>query len=147
FMKKQYKPFLLLLLIMLLAGCSSLKQIASTPLKANHWYDVASIVDGDTLLVKTGSQQVVVKLLSIDAPSLSSRSGLDSEPYAEESAAYAKQLLEEPRQARLTFDKEIYNSQGHPEAIVVLRDGRILNELLLQEGLAKVLIIEPNVKM
>ncbi|WP_424765879.1 thermonuclease family protein [Paenibacillus sp. sgz302251] len=134
---------LLLLICLQLAGCSS---FSLDELQANKWYPISSFVDGDTFKIQTGSEETTIRLLYVDTPE-TKKPNNPVEPFGPEASAYTKQLLSESGEVRLSFDKELKDRYDRTLAIVELKDGRILNELLLEQGFAKVLIVEPNVKM
>ncbi|MFD0587937.1 thermonuclease family protein [Paenibacillus sp. GCM10027627] len=130
----------------LLAGCSS-ASVADTPeVKSGTWYPVSDTVDGDTFKIKIDDQDTTIRLLYIDTPE-TVKPNSDVEPYGPEASQFTKQLLDGSKEVRLTFDKGLRDQYNRTLALVELKDGRILNELLLQEGLAKLMIVEPNVKM
>lgn len=137
--------FLILLLIICLvpAGCAAISNLSSNILQTNQWYTVSSFIDGDTFKIKTGDHEAKIRLLYVDAPETKT----EIEAFGLEAAAYTEKLLTESGEVRLTFDKELTDQYERTLAIVELKDGRILNELLLEQGLAKVLIVEPNIKM
>ncbi|WP_162848568.1 thermonuclease family protein [Paenibacillus nanensis] len=129
-----------------LTGCSSVTIPAAPNVKPDTWYPVSGYVDGDTFKIKAGEQDVTIRLLYVDTPE-TKKPNTPVEPYGPEASAFTEELLKQSEEVKLTFDKELKDSYDRTLAVVELKDGRILNELLLQEGLAKVLIIEPNVKM
>ncbi|WP_051250895.1 thermonuclease family protein [Paenibacillus harenae] len=137
---------LLMLICMPLAGCTALSNLSSSVIQTNQWYTVSGFVDGDTFKIKTGSDETTVRMLYVDTPE-TKKPNTPVEPYGMEASAFTEKLLGESKEVRLTFDKERDDPYGRTLAIVELKDGRILNELLLEKGLAKVLIVEPNVKM
>lgn len=139
------KRILLILLMSIcssLAGCSAISNLSSNLIQTNHWYQVSGYVDGDTFKIKTGDGQTTIRLLYVNTPEVR-----PVEPFGVEASEYTEKVLEESKEIRLTFDKEHTDKYGRTLAVVELKDGSILNELLLQEGLARVLIVEPNVKM
>ncbi|MFD0959359.1 thermonuclease family protein [Paenibacillus chungangensis] len=137
---------LLVLASAAMMGCSLTSGQTSQVAKSNTWYEVADYVDGDTFKVKVGDEMETIRLLYIDTPEIN-KSNTPAEPYGPEAAAYTRKLLQESGEVRLAFDKELKDRYERTLAIVELKDGQILNEQLLRQGLAKVLIIEPNVKM
>lgn len=145
-MKRLVHIYLLLMLAMLLAGCSAMSLPTSSTVKPDTWYSVSGYVDGDTFKVNVGETETTIRLLYIDTPE-TKKPNTPIQPYGPEASAFTEQLLKESEEVRFTFDKELTDRYDRTLAIVELKDGRILNELLLQEGLAKVLIVEPNVKM
>lgn len=136
-------PIILLIISILLAGCSAVAIPASPKVKSDSWYPVSGYVDGDTFKIKAGDDNITVRLLYIDTP----ETRRPAEQFGREAAAFTEQVLKESGEVKLTFDKELKDRYDRTLAVVELKDGRILNEILLQEGLAKVLIVEPNVKM
>ncbi|MBH5316780.1 thermonuclease family protein [Paenibacillus sp. GSMTC-2017] len=143
---KRLLSMYLLLLVFILAGCADISIAPSKAVKADTWYSVSSYVDGDTFKIKVGKNETTIRLLYIDTPE-TVKPDAPIEAYGPEASALTKQLLEESGKVRLTFDKETQDRFDRTLAVVELKDGRILNEVLLEEGLAKVMIYEPNVKM
>jgi endonuclease YncB( thermonuclease family) len=142
---KRIYTLLIIALSMLVAGCAA-SEPGERSAKAGEWLEVASYVDGDTFRVRSGDGSVTIRLLYVDTPEINN--GDDgSEPFGDEASSFTRGLLEQSVEVRLSFDKEIKDRYGRTLAMVELRDGSILNELLLQRGLAKVMIVEPNVKM
>ncbi|WP_168121966.1 thermonuclease family protein [Paenibacillus sp. HB172176] len=131
------------LLLVAAAGCSSIANLTSKSVKANTWYPVSGYIDGDTFNIKVNKEYVTVRMLYIDAPEIKAY----TEPFGAEAAERTKLLLADSKEVRLSFDESKKDSYDRVLAMVELKDGTILNEQLLEEGLAKVLIIEPNVKM
>lgn len=141
---KQY--IALILFSLLLASCSNQTSSKVEVPKTNQWYAVSSFVDGDTFHIQNGDKTNTVKLLSLEVPDIKNTSD-DLKYLGQQAALFTRAQLEHSKEVKLTFDKQAINDLGQLEAIVELRDGRILNELLLEEGLASVVINEPNVKM
>ncbi|REK76371.1 thermonuclease family protein [Paenibacillus paeoniae] len=137
---------LLLMLSIMLAGCSAISISANQNVKSDTWYAVDGYVDGDTFKITVGDTSNTIRMLYIDTPEIK-KGNTPVQKYGPEASAFTEKLLKESGEVKLTFDKEIKDRYDRTLAIVELKDGRILNELLLQEGLAKVLIVEPNVKM
>jgi micrococcal nuclease len=129
-----------------LAGCSAISELSSNVIQTNQWYQVAGYIDGDTFKIKTGSNETTIRLLYVDTPE-TKKPDSPVEAFGPEASAVTEKLLSESQEVRLTFDKETTDQYDRTLAVVELKDGRILNELLLAQGLAKVLIVEPNVKM
>lgn len=94
-------------------------------------FRVQWVPDGDTIHLEDGQR---VRLLGIDAPEL----GRDGEPdqyYARESRDYLRRLIE-GRPIRLETDGQGPDRYGRLLAYVFLQDGRMANEVLVEEGLA-----------
>ncbi|OMF37539.1 hypothetical protein BK133_05665 [Paenibacillus sp. FSL H8-0548] len=137
---------LLMLACIPLASCTAISELSSNVIQTNQWYQVDRVIDGDTFKIKTGSSEATIRLLYVDTPE-TKKANAPVEEFGAEATAFTEKLLSESQEVRLTFDKELTDQYGRTLAIVELKDSRILNELLLEEGLAKVLIVEPNVKM
>jgi endonuclease YncB( thermonuclease family) len=138
---------------LLLLGCLTLASCSwatTTPqkLQTNVWYSVSDYIDGDTFKINVGDDNRTIRLLYVNTPEIAHEdSSRPEEPFGKEASIYTKQVLTESAEVRLTFDKEQMDKYERTLAVVELKDGRILNELLLKEGLAKVMIVEPNVKL
>lgn len=143
---RRFTSLLFVFLSILLSGCAAAPNLSSSSVKSGTWYTVTGYVDGDTFKIQVGKESATVRLLYIDTPE-TKKQGTPVEPYGPEASSLTEQLLQASEEVRLTFDKEIKDRYDRTLAIVELRDGTILNEQLLREGLAKVLIVEPNVKM
>jgi len=111
-------------------------------LKLGASYDyVDRVYDGDTILLQEGRR---VRLLGINAPEIESRYKTE-----EAGGAIARDWLREHiegRKVRLEFDKERYDPYKRSLAHVFTVEGEHLNLRLVQEGLAVVNIIPPNLK-
>jgi micrococcal nuclease len=102
---------------------------------------VTRVVDGDTLEVDIGGP-VLVRLLGIDTPE-----GLAQPPvcYGPEASAYTRQLAE-GQTVLLEIDTRDVDSAGRILRYVYLPNGAMLNELLLQNGFAQVVVLPPDVR-
>lgn len=97
---------------------------------------VVKVVDGDTLRVSLGGGTRSVRLLGIDAPE-KSRSGRAAEFFADEASAFVRGLAQ-GRTVRLEPDPlaDAEDRYGRALRYVYLPDGRMLNEVILDEGYA-----------
>ena len=87
---------------------------------------VISVADGDTLTLLTKEGPVKVRLYGIDCPESRQSFGPEAKDYATDLA-----LFQEVKLQVMSTDQ-----YGRSVAVVALPDGRLLNELLLDEGLA-----------
>ena len=87
---------------------------------------VISVADGDTLTLLTKEGPVKVRLYGIDCPESRQSFGPEAKDYATDLA-----LFEEVKLQVMSTDQ-----YGRNVAVVALPDGRLLNEVLLDEGLA-----------
>jgi endonuclease YncB( thermonuclease family) len=101
-------------------------------------YRVAHMIDADSLLVYDGKALKKVQLIGVDAPELTGpqkgHQCFDKEALAEASKYFAKDrgiwLEEDPASG----DKDIH---GRDLRYVKLTDGKLYNEQLLSDGIAK----------
>lgn len=89
------------------------------------------IPDGDTIHLEDGRR---VRLLGIDAPEMG-RDGGPDQYYARESRDYLRRLID-GRSIRLETDGQGPDRYGRLLAYVFLPDGRMANEVLVEQGLA-----------
>ncbi len=120
---------------------------------------VTRVVDGDTFHCKLqGGKDVKVRLIGVDTPessynSKTKRDAKRSEMSIQEimkmgkmAAEFTKMLIHKGDVVYLEFDVVKTDKYGRLLSYVWLKDGRMLNELLIKEGYAKVYTIPPNVK-
>lgn len=101
-------------------------------------------VDGDTFVVSIGGNEEKVRLLLIDTPE-SVKPNTPVQPFAKEASDYTKSMLEQ-EELSLEFDVSERDRYGRLLAYAWVGD-RMLNEMLLEEGYARVAYIyPPNVK-
>lgn len=106
---------------------------------------IRRVVDGDTVELRDGRR---VRYLGIDTPEVRRRAGerwvYDPEPFGE-AAMQANRDLVGGQRVRLEFDQRLKDKYGRLLAYVYV-DEVMVNEELLRQGLAEVLIIQPNVR-
>ncbi len=93
---------------------------------------VARVVDGDTIDVTIWDETRRVRLLLVDTPEVHR----GKECYGPEASDYVSSLLPEGSAVRLERDVRDTDAFGRLLRYVYLPDGRMLNELLLEEGYA-----------
>ncbi|MDL4839500.1 thermonuclease family protein [Aquibacillus rhizosphaerae] len=96
---------------------------------------VKRVIDADTIEVYVNGNVVDVRLLLIDAPE-TVHPDIPDEAFGAEAVARARQILI-GKQVQLEYDGPRYDDYGRLLAYVWV-DGVMLNELLLEEGLAHV---------
>jgi len=120
---------------------------------------VVRVIDGDTFTctLKSG-EEIKVRLLGVDTPESRvnpklerdvQKSGLQREEIlhmGKIAAEFTKKLLPEGEIVYLEQDVQKTDKYGRVLAYVWLKDGRMLNEVLVREGMAQVYTIPPNVK-
>lgn len=106
---------------------------------------IRRVIDGDTIELADGR---LVRYIGIDAPEVRrKRAGrwvVEPEPFAL-AATQANQRLVDGKTVRLEFDVQTHDRYGRLLAYVYVGD-RMVNEALLQEGMAQLLTIPPDVK-
>lgn len=139
-MKKFYKHLALLLIALLLAGCTQ-GSGAREPGK----YFVQNIIDGDTAELADGSK---VRYIGIDTPETMKRAG-SSWMFAPEAFGLAakdhNRELVMQKEVRLEFDVEKRDKYGRLLAYVYI-DEEMVNLDLVRAGYATVYTFPPNVK-
>ena len=103
---------------------------------------VRKVVDGDTIEVRVGNRNETVRLLGIDTPE-TVHPDKPVECFGPEASARTKQLLPRGTMVRIERDTEARDHFGRLLLYVFLGD-QMVNELLVREGLARPLSIEPN---
>jgi len=112
---------------------------------------VSYVVDGDTFSGIMGGEEIRVRLIGVDTPEsvapeeYLTRSGKENTEEGDEASEFTKGLITDTT-VYLEFDEEYYDDYGRVLAYVYLEDGRMLQEILLEEGYAEVMSIEPNTK-
>lgn len=109
--------------------------------ESRHLYVVEKVIDGDTIVVRGGGK---VRLLGINAPEIAHRDQR-AEPLGDEARQRLSGLLNSKR-VYLEFDVQRRDRYQRLLAHVTLEDGLNINELLLSEGLARALFLQPNMR-
>jgi micrococcal nuclease len=106
---------------------------------------VERVVDGDTVVVHTGSRQEKVRLVGIDTPeTVDPRKAVQC--FGKEASDRTKALLPKGTVVRLERDVEARDVYGRLLAYVYrASDGMFVNLDLAEEGYARPLTIPPNV--
>ncbi len=106
---------------------------------------VIRVTDGDTILVMADGRQEKVRLIGADTPESVHRDKSRNVPEGKVASEWTRKLLSN-RMVWLESDKEPRDRYGRMLAYVYLDDGRMVNRLLISEGMAKPMKIKPNVK-
>jgi len=104
-------------------------------------YQVVSVLDGDTIVVRGPDGTETVRLLGVDTP----ETHHPTEPvgcYGPEAARYTHERLA-GETVDLVGDIESHDQYGRRLAYVILA-GERFNDKLLRQGYATLLVIEPN---
>jgi micrococcal nuclease len=100
------------------------------------------VIDGDTIELRIGTSNETVRLLGIDTPE-TVHPTKPVECFGPEASARTKELLPRGSKVRIERDNEARDHFGRLLLYVYLGD-RMVNEILLSEGFARPLSIEPN---
>lgn len=149
--------FLLLLMIVinLLVACNPITNPENIPIPTlsdgDHRQEgvVEYVIDGDTFDVKLHNGKTErVRAILVDTPESCHKSSppdCEAEPYASEATDFTRELLN-GKTVHLETDTSLRDPYDRLLAYVYLEDGSMYQELILKEGLAKIMAIEPNVK-
>ncbi|MCQ4087678.1 thermonuclease family protein [Saccharibacillus sp. JS10] len=122
------------------------EQTATTPapVEGRVSATVERIVDGDTVIVNLadGSRERV-RMLLIDTPE-TKKEGTPVQPFGLEASEYTKKLLT-GKSVELEFDQEQRDQYDRMLAYIYL-DNKMVNTELLEKGLARVVVYQPNDK-
>jgi len=131
-------PKALLLVVLLIGGAVSLlRGDLASDRTARIPCAVERVVDGDTLVCSDAGR---IRLLLIDAPEL------DQGPFGEMAKTALEGLLPSGVKVELETDVQSHDQYNRLLAYVYLPDGRMVNELLLDMGVAVVSVYPPNVR-
>lgn len=104
---------------------------------------VTKVVDGDTIDVLIGDKKETVRFVMVDTPETKHPSKL-VEPFGPEASKFTTDILE-GKEVKLEKDVSERDHYGRLLMYVWL-DDNMVNELLLEKGLARVAIYQPDVK-
>src|SRR4051812_34179085 len=106
---------------------------------------VTRVVDGDTIHVSLGGEDETVRYIGVDTPE-SVKPGTPVQCFAKAASAANERLIA-GRRVRLDFDAERRDRYGRLLAYVYRADdGAFVNARLVQDGYARTLTIQPNVR-
>jgi micrococcal nuclease len=126
------------LLVILAWVCLSLTPV---PCYTVPYYRAKFVYDGDTILLENGEQ---VRYLGLDAPEVDHKGG-KSQFMGREAWKRNRQILSSG-QVRLEQGKESRDRYGRLLAYVFLKNGKMVNEILVQEGMAYVMFKSKGLK-
>lgn len=149
--------FLLLLMIavILLVACNPITNPENIPIptlsdgERRHEGVVQYVIDGDTFEVKLDDGKTErVRAILVNTPETCHKSSppdCEPEPYGIEATDFTRELLD-GKTVYLETDESLRDPYDRLLAYVYLEDGRMYQELILEEGLAEIMAIKPNVK-
>lgn len=134
-------PFLLFISLFLEIGFN----VNPNPENKEKLYTVSKVTDGDTFIIKDGSNVIKVRLIGIDAPESHPSKYKQIGFYGAESKIYLSNLIFN-KKVKLIYDIGRKDKYGRTLAYVYLTNGVFVNAQLILQGYAKVLTVPPNVK-
>lgn len=145
-MKKRLIRGLILPLLLILGTYIGVISIDDLNLlaKQSDAYPVVRVVDGDTIIVDIDGSNERIRLIGIDTPESVHSDEERNTEYGRIAAEFTANQLE-GKTVTLEYDVEERDQYDRILAYVYL-DGKMFNETLLQEGLAKVTTYPPNVR-
>lgn len=102
---------------------------------------VAFVVDGDTLEINLDGRAWRLRLILVDTPEVYGH----EDCYGQQASARTKALLPRGTPVRLERDVTETDRYGRLLRYVYLPDGRMLNEILVAEGYARIATFPPDV--
>lgn len=139
----------LIIIFILLAGCGPAGTKPAPGQKPaenkGNWVKAVRVIDGDTFEIVNRGTKERVRLIGVDTPE-AVKPNSPVEPLGKEASNFTKKMIE-GKMVRLEFDVQERDQYGRLLAYVYLEDGTMLNSRLLEEGLASIVTIPPNVRM
>ena len=118
----------------------------SSEVSLSPLYDVIRVVDGDTIVVSQEGQEITVRLIGIDTPESVNPDESLNTVEGKEASEWMKELLTGVK-VYLEYDAAVEDDYGRTLAYVYLEDGEtMVNRLLLTNGLATIMTVQPNSK-
>lgn len=99
-------------------------------------------IDGDTISVFYHNQEESVRLLLIDSPE-TSHPRLGEQPFGQDAKEFTRELVENAEKIELEFDVGPERDKYNRLLAYVYVDGKMLQEELLEKGLARVAYVYP----
>ena len=108
---------------------------------------VEKVVDGDTFWATfSNGESKKIRLIGIDTPESVAPDESRNTKEGEEASAYVKALLQSGDMVFLEYDAATEDKYGRTLAYVYLTNGEMLQDILLKDGYAKTMTVQPNVK-
>lgn len=108
-------------------------------------HDVVRVVDGDTIVVLADEEEIKVRFIGVNTPESVHEDEDRNTEYGKEAAVFTDNLLN-GRRVYLVYDEDKEDDYGRTLAYVYTEDKKFVNLLLVEEGYAECMRIEPNVK-
>lgn len=113
-------------------------------------FTVSYVIDGDTFTIDDGTK--TVRLIGIDTPEskaseeYTAKTGKENCEEGKIASEFTKDLLKKGTTVYLEYDAATEDAYGRTLAYVYFEDGRMLQDVLLENGMARIMTIQPNSK-
>lgn len=108
-------------------------------------YDVVRVVDGDTAILNINGEEKRCRFIGIDTPESVHPDAERNTEEGKTASDYTKELLS-GQQVYLEYDLAPQDQYGRELVYLYLKDGQMIQEILLKNGLAVTMTIQPNSK-
>lgn len=108
-------------------------------------YSVVRVVDGDTIVVDLDGTETKVRLIGVDTPESVHPDAARNTDEGKIAAEWTTELLTD-RRVYLEYDTDRTDDYGRTLAYVWLEDGSMVQDRLLESGMATVMTVPPNRK-
>ena len=121
-----------------------------SPVQGFDEYIVSYVIDGDTFAVDDGTR--TVRLIGVDTPESKAseeytlKTGKENCKEGKIASEFTKDLLKKGTTVYLEYDAATEDIYGRTLAYVYLEDGQMLQNILLENGMARIMTIQPNSK-
>ena len=158
-LKRKYKKVFgvcaFLAAVMIIKPNINLNTIQNIPSGELDEVQLIRVIDGDTIVVNNDGEEDKIRLLEIDTPESVHSDASKNNEYGKMASDYTKNLLEEGQTLYLSYDQEKEDKYGRTLAYVWLNNNvdtsdsediknYMLNAILLNDGMARVTVYEPN---
>lgn len=106
---------------------------------------VKRVVDGDTFIYSENGENIRCRMIGIDTPESVAPEEERNTAEGVVASDFTKSLID-GKTVFLEYDVGKYDEYGRELVYVYLADGRMVQEILLSEGYARTMTIQPNVK-
>lgn len=116
-------------------------------IKTNGPYEVVRVVDGDTFIADVNGVETKFRLIGVDTPEsvATGKNAYKNCEEGKEASNYTKSLIE-GKSIMIEYDVDKDDDYNRKLAYVYLSDGTMLNKHLLEQGYARMMTVQPNVK-
>lgn len=99
--------------------------------------EVGKVADGDTFHVRLDGKEFKIRLLLIDTPE-TAKEGKAAQPFADQAKQRTEELLKKAKKVEGKFDVGDYTDKYGRALMYVYLDGKLLQQTLVEESLARV---------